>query len=420
MATLSFGGWVFGVPLPNLISSAMQLARGFNLPQLGSTTYEQNVRLAEMINWTITELLEQNTALNQTIDYPNLVAALGLGTNIIPIPDDLMGQDILTMRFYDTQQSPWMLLGDLPFINTYGYGQTPPEWRNGTFNVRDPYYWSFDNTAQNQILIPFPNSATVQLERTYRPNPALVVPPVNASVLDSGQTLPGTVATVAGSPVVRGTGTKFTSTVSQLSGLYTTASGSPNVTAIGSNVGAELIIGDVIEINGVTGTITNFTGTTIILSAPFGANNTDAIAYKIGGTALDDAVTLAAGSVVTINSIAYVIASISSATVLTLTTQVPQTDTSADIIVTTMIGEIPVRFKQVPTYRLAAYMIEMVNAPLYQQLMGQYNQAMAAMQAEITKQLASQAANMSKQARPNNVMDLASLYPAQTACNAWQ
>lgn len=419
MPLLSFGGWTFGVSIPNWLNAALMQARNFNISQLGTDVANQNLRLVDMMNWTISELLERNPAINQTIDYPNLVDATTLGSNSIPIPDDLMGQDIISMKFYDSQQPPWMLLAVCPYIGWYGWNQLDSTWINGNFQVRDPAYWTFDGTAQNQLFAPYPNDATVQVERTYRPNPTLINPPANATLLQSGQLLPGTVTTVAGSPIVQGVNTRFTSTVSQLSGLISNPVTSAAVTGVGSAFLTEVANGDVIEYSdGVSFTVgTVNSNTSITASASITAAHTTLIGYKIGGTALTDAVTLAAGTTIVLGSIPYVIVSISSATVLTLTTQAQSALSAQNIIASTIVGEIPYRFKMVPIYRLAAYMVETTDKALYAELMSKYEAAMAGMQSEITKQLATQTANMSKQARPNNVMDLGSLYPSATYYN---
>lgn len=414
MPLLSFGGWTFGVSIPDWLNAALMQARFFQLSTLAAEVSNQNLRIVDMMNWTISELLEKNPSINQTIDYPNLVDATTLGSNLIPIPDDLMGQDIISMKFYDSQQAPWQLLSDCLYIGWYGWNQLDPQWRNGTFGVRDPAYWTFDGTAQNQLFAPYPNDATVQLERTYRPNPTLIAPPTTGSMLSSGQLLPGSVATVAGSPIVQGTNTRFTSAISQLSGLLSNPVTSADVTGVGTAFTTELVVGSVIEYADGTsrtvGTITN--DTALILTLSIAAAHTNVIGFKIGGTPLANAVTLAAGTAVVINEIPSVISSVSSATVLTLVQAAQSTLSGVSIVASTIVGEIPYRFKQVPIYRLAAYLAETTDMNLYAELMAKYQASMAAMQNEITKQLATQNANMSKQARPNNVMDLNSLYPS--------
>lgn len=414
MPLLSFGGWAFGVPVPDFVSSALTQARGFNLSQFGSNTQAQNTQLAKFINLTVTELIENNPAINQTKDYPNLVVATTQGTNIIPVPADMMGQEILTMLFYDSSQSPWMLLNNCNYAGPQKWAQLPPEWRNGTYRQRDPAYWSFDITAENQAFAPWPNDATVQLERTYRPNPTPILPGNTSAMFGSGQLLPGWVTTVAGSPVVQGdVHTRFTSAVTPLSGLVTTHVATAALTGIGTAFTAELVVGSTIVVNGNGNTILTITNDTMAtLTSAFGQDNTSLPYYRLSGTAQSNTVTLAAGSSIMINGTSYVIDQVASASLLILRTPALAAGSVQTFSSVAIIGEIPQRFVMVPVYRLAAYMVEMINKPLYAELMAKYQGAMDAMQAEITDNKAAQQANMNREARPTNIMDLYSLYPA--------
>lgn len=197
MPTLAFGGWTFGVLVPDWLNQSKTLARIFNYNHLGANDAERNSLIAQMMNWTIEEMLEANPKLDLTSADYDLPDAAIFGSNILAIPDDLRGQDITSVDFIDEAQGA-QRLAHCFFVDKYGWQQLDPTWRNGTVTTRNPLYCTFDDTAENLLFAPYPNDDTAQVRLTYR---------ARADVIPSdflGTLLTPTVSTIAGSPNVTG------------------------------------------------------------------------------------------------------------------------------------------------------------------------------------------------------------------------
>lgn len=202
MPTLSFGGWAFGILAVDWFNQAKTAARLFNYDHLGANDAERQARIAEMMNRVIDEMIEANPDLARTTATYALPNADDFGENVLAIPTDMRGQDIITVDFVDETQG-YRRLEHCFFIDNYGWQQLPVTWRNGTVTVRNPTYWTWDETAENLVFAPYPNDTTSEVQVTYRQK-ASVIP---ASFL--GTAITGTVTTAVDNLTVTGSGTAF-------------------------------------------------------------------------------------------------------------------------------------------------------------------------------------------------------------------
>lgn len=330
MPTLSFGGWSFGVPLASWLNQAMLLSRDYNLDQLGATTFLKNQRITEMMNWTTQEILETQPDLAKSSDTVSLPNASTYGSNTVAIPATMYGQDIVDMVFSDSSQANWQLGSHCLFLDRAPWDMLPVEWKNGTTTVRNPKYWTFDDTSQNQLFAPYPNDTTCQLTRTFRVNPTVITPVANGSMLISGTSL---------------------------------------------------------------GNVVSNTTTTVTMT---------------------DTSTLAANGWLTINFTGgpetYQIASVTNATTVVLMIATSTSATAAGYKAT-VIGEMPVRFKNIWAYRLAAFFCEETNFQLSDMLMQKYQASGAELTKQITKQIASWNAGYANQPAQNQLFNAQACFP---------
>lgn len=198
MPTLTFGGWAFGVLAADWINEALTLGRIFNYDHLGANTAESNARVAEMMNRVIDELLEMNPDFDKTFTTNFMPDATDYGDNTIAVPADMRGQDGLTIQFIDDSQG-YRRGEHCYFIDRYGWDQLPLVWKNGTLKIRNPRYWTWDDTAENIMFAPYPSDTTCEIQLTYRAKAEVIPSPF------LGSQLVGTVTTVEGSPTVSGT-----------------------------------------------------------------------------------------------------------------------------------------------------------------------------------------------------------------------
>lgn len=340
MPLLELAGWTFGYPVSSLIQNAQTKAREYSFGHLGSTLTEQNNRIAEFINDMLDDLLDENPALAITTHTYNLPAATTPGTNILAIPTDMRGQDIIEIIFVGTSLPAWINNQPVYFADRYKWDQIAVEWRNSSYSQQYPFYWTWDDDGQNIMFAPFPNNADVQVQVKYRVKATVVYPPSGVTFISSGFVLAGTVTITNNSLTMTGSGTSF--------------QGTPPVTA------------------------------------------NSYLYLTNGGT--------------------YQVASVASATSLTLVSKPQATETGLTATLSTILGEIPIRFKNVPIYNLAMRLVEDIDTNKYAELKAKYDQANAYMQDEITKQLASYRATQNAQANPNRLFDENACFPM---CGGW-
>lgn len=202
MPLLAFGGWTFGVWTADWVNEATVLARIFNYDHLGQNTATRNQRLIDMMNRTIEDMLEANPDFAKTTATYSMPNGATFGANTIPIPEDMRGQDGVSIDYIDTSQG-YLKLQHCFFLDDYGWQQLPLDWLNGTTKVRNPSYWGWDLTSQNIKFAPYPNDTTCQVQFTYRVKSTVIADPWQGTATD------GTVSVSETSPIVSGVATDF-------------------------------------------------------------------------------------------------------------------------------------------------------------------------------------------------------------------
>lgn len=230
----------------------MNLSRIWSFDHLGTTQYAQNLRIAEMTNWTIQQMLEANPDLAQTSDIITLPNATTYGSNSVAIPATMYGQDVTIMKYTGPANlPPWVLGTQIMFLDTVPLQMltnSNPAWTNGNNNQQYPQYWSWNDDSTEQLFWPYPNDDTIEVTRSFRIMPTAVTA-FNADPQSTGgYTMDGTVTISTTSNAIVGVGTHFTGT---------------------GTIAAQAHIGDTLQIDGrlyVVATVTDNTHLTITIN----------------------------------------------------------------------------------------------------------------------------------------------------------
>lgn len=151
MTTYAYGGFPFNVDLSALIEEATQVhARTSSFKHLGTTAAIQNQRLSEIINRGILAVIRAMPGLGMSYRH-QLTTVANQGN--YSIPEDLQGLAISYIQWDNTGTSPATDTKFLRYLNTAATAALPVLWRNGTYTVNYPSFWSLVSFAANKTAL---------------------------------------------------------------------------------------------------------------------------------------------------------------------------------------------------------------------------------------------------------------------------
>ncbi len=152
---VDFGGWAFNINLEDLLNEVKHVhANTQNWKHLGTTTAQQDERMADIVNRAIEEFMEAHPALNKTTENITMTAS----TRTTAIPTTLHGAAIEKLTYSDTDASPINDLDELQFVQPSAVARMPLGLRNGYTTDLYPSMWSYDKDMTNIMWYPLPST----------------------------------------------------------------------------------------------------------------------------------------------------------------------------------------------------------------------------------------------------------------------
>ena len=180
MPTFVFANWPMGIPLGEAIQQAIIVqARLSDYDHLapGNTTVA-NANLAEIFNRAIEEWLEALPVLGQKTVSITLTG----GQNAYPIPTDMLGRQIVQIRFSNDGVNAGFQKRPIQFFGQFGKVNLPSWVLSGGQQWGLPQGFTLDKTAENIEFYPFPNAGyivEIDYQQDYTPiTGAMVADPV--------------------------------------------------------------------------------------------------------------------------------------------------------------------------------------------------------------------------------------------------
>lgn len=150
-STYAYGGFPFGVDLNELIAEALQVYCRFpSYSHLGTTTDEQNKRMADIVNRSVLSFLRAVPNVGQS--FTGTITTVADQANY-SVPTDLQGLNILRLAYTNTGSDSVNDNRQLQYLSRQQLWNLPPEILNGTIQKDFPDYWSPIQSAKNRTAL---------------------------------------------------------------------------------------------------------------------------------------------------------------------------------------------------------------------------------------------------------------------------
>lgn len=171
MPTFVYGTWTFGVDLAEVIEQATYLSpRLSDFTHLGSTATLQNARMANIVNRAIEEFLEAIPFVGQSSSTLTTV----YGQQPYAIPASVHGLSIVRIAYSSAVINGAWALQELTYVPQPTVANFAAWLQNGTQGAQYPSQWSYDKTAANILLWPWPWLADLILDVFYQQKPTAI------------------------------------------------------------------------------------------------------------------------------------------------------------------------------------------------------------------------------------------------------